>query len=539
MRLTGWMASAAAMAAMLAAPVQRANAGNEFVGGLVGGLIGGAIGSGLANQQRQRPASRARTRTIYVQPGTRRKEAREIQTALNYFGFDAGITDGVLGARSHAAISSYQAFMGYPATGQLSEYEKSLLLGAYHRGVAGGPEVSRIIANSDQGARALLIAQRDGATGTRPSSHAGLPPEVSQAVDEIASSSDPSAEQLLQRAGFIQLADLNGDGNTDYIIDTALAGSSFWCNAEACKVMVFASTPQGYQRNDLLTHAPTPASFACVGATCQLRAEPLQAAPAPPRTDQGEGLMASGQLPDSGATAGLSLPVFDAAPSQTSLRSHCSKVGLLTSANGGYGTVADFSDAGIVLNEQFCLARDHAMARGEDLMAGVVGADANAIAAQCDSFGRSLSPLIDSVAVKPAQAVLADVGRMVLNSAMTPRQLRTSAQICMASGYRNDRMASALGGALILTALGDKPYAELVGHHLQTGFGVAQNSARALEWYGMALNALDQGATPVFAPGQTDRVDVLRRAVVALGGGQAAPIPASDKSVLPLLEFAQ
>jgi peptidoglycan hydrolase-like protein with peptidoglycan-binding domain len=533
-RITG----AAVMTAMLMVPVGRAHAGDEFVGGLVGGLIGGAIGSGIANQQRQKAQTRStRTRTVYVQPratSAQRQEAREIQTSLNYFGFNAGAADGVLGGQSRAAISRYQGYMGYPATGQLSEYEKTMLLGAYHRALAGGAEVNQIIAKSNEGARAVLIAQRDGTTGTRTTGYAGLPMAVSEAVDEVADSSDPSAEQLLQRSGFIQLADLNGDGSTDYIIDTALAGSSFWCNASQCKTMVFASTSDGYRRNDLLLHSPTPASFDCIGGTCQVKA-------APAAQPEANTMMAKAEEPETGATAGLTLPVFNTAPKQKSLSSHCSKVNLLTSANGGFTTVADVSNPDFALSEQLCLTRTYAVARGEDIMASVQGASQAAIEQQCDSFGQSMAVHVGALNAKPPKAVLNDVSGLVLDSGMTPEQLRTTAQICMASGYQSDKMAPALGGALLLTALGERPYAELVGHHLHGGFGTEDNADMALAWYEVAISALDGGAAPVFAPSQADRVEVLRKAALGLAGGDVAmPVPASSTgSSMPVFTLSE
>ena len=533
-----WITAAAVSTALVAVPVQRAQA-DEFVGGLVGGIIGGAIGSGLANQQRKN----TRTRTVYVQPrasSAQRQEAREIQTSLNYFGFNAGAADGVLGRGSRAAISRYQVYMGYPGTGHLSEYEKTLLLGAYHRAVAGGQDVSQMIAKSRDGVRAVLIAQRDGSTGTRTTAYAGLPLEVSQAVDEVADSSDPSAEQLLQRSGFIQLADLNGDGSTDYIIDTSLAGSSFWCNSSQCKTMVFASTSNGYRRNDLLLHSPTADSFDCIGGTCQVKAVPAQ-----PVQQQNQTQLVSTQpqtetQTDSNTLAGLNLPVFNTAPKQKSLSSHCSKISLLTSANGGFTTVADITDPNLALNEQLCLARTYAVARGEDLIDSIQGATPAAIEAQCDTFGESLNGLIASVGSKNPKAVLTDVSNLILTSGMTPEQLRTTAQICMASGYQNDKMPAALGGALLLTALGERPYAELVGHHLHGGFGTTANPDLAIGWYDMALSSLDGGAAPVFAPGQPDRVEVLRRAAMVLAGGDvAAPVPASaTDSNLPVFTLS-
>ncbi|MEO0752542.1 MAG: peptidoglycan-binding domain-containing protein [Pseudomonadota bacterium] len=515
----------------MALPAETVKA-DEFVGGLVGGLIGGAVGAGIVNHQnnqRQRTTT-TRTRTVYVNPqaSAQRAENRQVQTSLNYFGFPAGVADGALGPRSRSAISAYQVYMGFPGTGRLNEYEKSLLLGAYSRAVAGGADIASAIAQSPDGVRAVLKLQRDGTvTPTRTTGYAGLPLVVSQAVDEVANSSDPTAEQLLQRSGFIQLAELNGDGSTDYIIDTGLAGSSFWCNATACKTMVFASTPSGYQRNDLLMHSPTAASFNCIGGSCQVKAQPqtqlasTQTAPSTVPTFQT-------QEP---ATTTAGLPVFNTAPKQKSLASFCSKVNLLTNSNGGFTTVSTMSDPSFTLSEQFCLARTYAMAEGEQLMSTVQGATPQQIEAQCDQFGGLLTAQIASLGSKPAAAVLNDVNGVILNSGMSADQLRTTSQICMASGYKTDNMQTALAGALLLTALGERPVAELVGHHLQGGFGAAESDDLAINWYETALGALDNGSAPVFAPNQLDRIDVLRQATLKLSGADtASSVPTSATS---------
>lgn len=59
------------------------------------------------------------------------------QSALNYFGFPAGTADGVSGRQTRAAISNYQSYLGYPATGQLTDYERSMLQTSYQRAMAG------------------------------------------------------------------------------------------------------------------------------------------------------------------------------------------------------------------------------------------------------------------------------------------------------------------------------------------------------------------------------------------------------------------
>ena len=116
----------------------------------------------------------------------------------------------------------------------------------------------------------MILVVRDEMSGRSPARSAGnygLPGPVAAAVDEIAASSDPNAEQLVQRAGFVQLADMNGDGRTDYILDTSVTGSAFWCSAQACTVQAFLSTPDGYVRNDFQAFNVTPAMFTCTRGT--------------------------------------------------------------------------------------------------------------------------------------------------------------------------------------------------------------------------------------------------------------------------------
>ena len=133
-------------------------------GDLAAGLIGGIIGGALVNQQRAQP------RRATIDPSTRstraaapnpeRQRNREVQTALNYFGFDAGSPDGVLGRRSRSAVSSMEAFLAMPVDGALTSFERDILLGAHTRAISGNPDTVRLISTSPLGARAALQAQR-------------------------------------------------------------------------------------------------------------------------------------------------------------------------------------------------------------------------------------------------------------------------------------------------------------------------------------------------------------------------------------------
>ncbi|AXT36447.1 peptidoglycan-binding protein [Phaeobacter sp. LSS9] len=540
--------AASVLATSGAAPAVADNLGAALVGSIIGGVI---VNEAHKNRARKQPVTRKRT----YSPA--RAQNRETQTALNYFGFPAGSPDGVMGRKSRAAVAQYQGHLGFPATGQLTQYERDFLVSSYSRAQIGGPQVIKAM-QGPNGVRGLLRTWRDEATGTRSASaggygsYGGLPFEVSEAVDEIAASADPSAEQLLQRSGFMQLADLNGDGKNDYMIDTSVSGSSFWCGASHCSVMVFASTPQGYQRNDFMARGVTTANFSCHQGVCRMSDDPapgtVQAgaptpAPAPGDSVGGTVLASAPQAvapapapaPAAGGLAALQLFQQPAPAANTaSLTSHCSKVSLLTSSNGGYMTVSNLRDPELALGEQFCLTRSYAINSGEALVAKVQGVSQAQVDSQCDAFGPVVQPYLAKLGSTGSDTLVSDLQKFVLQSNMSIEQLSNTAGICLFSGYRRDNMEVALGAALIMVGVGQRPYAELIGHHLAQGFGVAKSPEQAQGWYQTAIAALEAGADPVFAPGQPERLALIKAASAGLTGGLAQPVPAaSTAAALP------
>lgn len=123
----------AAMAVGRVQPVYADSLGAGLVGGVLGGIIGGAIVN-EGNKQR----NTTRYVAVPTMSSAQRAQNVEVQTALNYFGFPVGGADGVLGQQSRAQIAQYQAFLGYPATGDLTEFQRSLLVTSYNRAIAAG-----------------------------------------------------------------------------------------------------------------------------------------------------------------------------------------------------------------------------------------------------------------------------------------------------------------------------------------------------------------------------------------------------------------
>ncbi|MCB1406982.1 MAG: peptidoglycan-binding protein [Rhodobacteraceae bacterium] len=516
----------------------RADVGSAIAGGIIGGIIGGAI----QRDQQRRP------RYVVSSGATSaaRQLARDVQTALNHFYFNVGAPDGVLGRQSRAGISQYQAYLSFPVTGELAEFERQVLITAYQRSIAGGAEVTRVVQRHRDGQRGLLEVVRDelrgGGSRARLAGAYGLPPEVADAVDEIAASSDPSAEQLVQRSGFVQLADLNGDGRTDYIIDTSVTGSAFWCNAQACTVQVFVSTPDGYVRNDFQSNSATPAAFECLRSSCRLNdtatvsvatagtSAPAGAVAPPVAAAQPMVQNPTAASPAAAAPAGA-VPNFFGGGSgvqQASLASHCNRVALVTSSNGGYTELNAMVDPLFALNEQFCLARSYAIAEGEALVSQVVGATPQSIAAQCQGLEPLLQSHVAALSVQPRDIVLQGVTQFVLTSGMSGPDLSGTARICLSSGYLTDNQTVAIGSALILVALGEASYGELPGHHLMQGIGASLRRDFAVQWFRSSIPADGTALTEVaFRPGPESRNALIRAAVDGvMGGGQPmAPMP--------------
>ncbi|WP_370400923.1 peptidoglycan-binding domain-containing protein [Sulfitobacter sp. JB4-11] len=422
--------TAAVFAASLAIiPAERveADAGDFIAGAIIGGIVG-------ANAKKQRRTTTRSTRKTYRSKLPSTQEGRNIQASLNYFGFNAGSVDGQLGRRTRNAVSQYQAYLGYPVTGQLSAFEQNLLISSYNRAQAGGYATQQLVASNIDGTRGLLKTYR--------------------------------AEMA---------------GQTTQTVATA----------PSTTIVV---APQGV----------APQAQGTLAATAPAATAPLAGA---------AGLAAAV------APAANALPNFLGAGTQASLASHCNTVSLITNTNGGFTTLASMSDPNVALNEQFCLARTYAIAKSEELVSQIQGFTPDQIAQQCEGFGPAMKDQVASLSLKPRDAVVADVSSFVLGTGMSPAQLAGTARICLGVGYRTDNMDVALGSALLLFAMGEGVYGELMGHHLSQGFGPAKRVDMASAWYEAGLNAADSGAAAVFVPGQPERTEIIRQAAQRVSGG--------------------
>ncbi|MAU52556.1 MAG: hypothetical protein CMN17_09315 [Roseovarius sp.] len=419
---------AALMMSVAALPGTRAAA--DFADGLVGGLVGGAVSGIIVNESaKARERKRTTTTRTYRAPTVSSQQVREEQAALNYFGFPAGTPDGVRGRNTRNAAAQYQAHMGFPATGYLTDYEHQFLVSSYYRAQSGGAATAQLIAQRGQGTRGLLHAYRDEA--------AGLPP-------------------------------------------------------------TYAATPVPQAQSPVMAAIPQAAQVQ----------PPAAAVPA------------AGQAPAAGALPNLMASGGDG----PSLASHCNQVSLVTNSNGGFVTAASLQDARFALNEQFCLARTYAIAEGETMAASLKGITPDQLEEQCRAFGPAMRDHVAALSLKERDEVLEGVRGFVLQTGQSPAQLAGTAKVCLSVGYRIDNMTVALGSGLLLTALGEEAYGELMGHHLNEGFGTTRRPDLAQAWFRAAVEAVEKGATPVFAPGNDGRNALLRRAVFGEGPAEGATV---------------
>ena len=91
--------------------------------------------------RRERPQSNRTYRSGI--PST--SQGAQTQTALNYFGYNAGRVDGQVGRGTRSAIERYQASMGYPVNGyDFQPYQSDFLMQAYYWATSGGQSATQL-----------------------------------------------------------------------------------------------------------------------------------------------------------------------------------------------------------------------------------------------------------------------------------------------------------------------------------------------------------------------------------------------------------
>ena len=479
---TKYIGVAALAATMTTFGVERANADLH-------GAVGAAIilcGTGIANCGGNKQRRTTRQRQSSGISAAQRQQNRDVQSALNAFNFPVGTVDGALGRRSRAAISNYQAYMGWGATGYLDDHQRNTLVDSWNKLQYGG------------GAAYPNMMAREGARGLlRTALNPNYPAQYGDNVQ------GGYGQQQPQYAG---------NGNNQ----------QHWNN-------------NGQQQ---LGHNGQQ-QFGNNGAFQQ----PLQDPNKVFDNTQQASLGNQGQLIDQG-NSGAVQPLKKLAPlslkgsEPVSIAARCELVDLTTQAKGVI-VPSNMTDPNQALSEKFCDARNFSIRTSQYVMSQVSVSEGE-MAGTCGQIQQAMETEMPRLSTQGVADVLLAVGKV--NTALgldDPSTAEIYGQICLGMGYRQDNAKMALAGALILSSAGKTPYSELVGHHIREGFGVSANSAASKPWYESAVSALENGQQPAFEPSTTtERVMIIRKAI-ELGGLRAglAPlpklVPTSNTIVLP------
>ncbi|HIP24025.1 MAG TPA: peptidoglycan-binding protein [Rhodobacteraceae bacterium] len=195
-----------------------------------GGFLSGLFGNNQNNRAQQAANS------------AQRRANRGVQSALNFFGFDAGGLDGILGRKSRTAISDFQTFIGYEATGNLTREERRFLLSAFNEINVDDEALALKISLGLISVQDLLKARAEGGAET---------PEI---LDEAAPDAPLSMRSLcinigangpldLVKAQFCNLRQLAIE-QSDFLLETSLTTTSIAPVISECQSFTTEIQPQ-------------------------------------------------------------------------------------------------------------------------------------------------------------------------------------------------------------------------------------------------------------------------------------------------------
>ncbi|MGI3168688.1 peptidoglycan-binding domain-containing protein [Pseudooceanicola sp. C21-150M6] len=480
---------AATVALSVPANSASADIGKVIIGAAVGGIIGCATGA--LNCKGQKRSSGGGQKT-YRKPQlsqaqiAQRAENKRVQSALNAFGYNVGTADGVFGKNTRRGIGAYQSALGFPGTGELTDYQRQFLLDSHNRAQAQGAYMGQ---DTLRGYYAEQNPQWAAANGFAGNGYAG--------------------NGYAGNGGYT--------GNTGYDANTGYAGNNGYTgNAGYTGNTGYAGNTGNTGGYGTVTTPQVPQTAPTVPGFNTAKAE---------------------------APAGLPplMPKTNALSASASMSDRCDLVDLLSQSNGVI-QASNITDPDQALSEQFCGMRGYAMGVGDQVMTEY-GLDAAAAESQfCGPISNGMMAVSETVATAKPEEIAAKAAaktqELAVTDADTARALGT---ICMSVGYRQDDPSMAMGGALMMIGQGDYAYSEVLGHHLREGFGMPANAQAADPWYRAAIATLEQGGTPAFLPAQSaNRTAVMRGALdmgaTASSGSLPGVVPVSGAPVLPVLK---
>jgi len=220
-----------------------------------------------------------------------------------------------------------------------------------------------------------------------------------------------------------------------------------------------------------------------------------------------------------------SLPSFTFGQTDRSVNEFCNEINVLTAANGGITTPGRVNDSEFALNEQFCLARTHAMAESTSITATIPNMTDAQIEQQCKGLAQVIAPTLGDLTSKRPDQVISETSAILQKSGQPMPQLISGGKVCLGVGYRTDDAQMALASAVLLVSAGQLGYGEAVSHQMREGLGTAKaDPAQADAWMKLALDTVTTTAGTAVMGQSPDRVAVLQDATNGSSSGGALPV---------------
>lgn len=211
--------------------------------------------------------------------------------------------------------------------------------------------------------------------------------------------------------------------------------------------------------------------------------------------------------------AGGAAPVF--------LASACSQTG------GTNVTLAGGAVGGL-LPDQYCRARNVAIADASKLITPVMAQDFERMRGECKSATEQMAAYSGAATTEPVATLSARLIKdfQPLKAQNAVESAVTAYKICLGVGYQEDRADMVLASGLGLVGLGHGGHGEVVAAVLSQGANAAQLTKQAGDWLDYAAGAIEKGAPSLDPTLGADRATILRLASRQMkAGGQNAAMP--------------
>ena len=177
-------------------------------------------------------------------------------------------------------------------------------------------------------------------------------------------------------------------------------------------------------------------------------------------------------------------------PGKGSMAAFCKVTAQRTEANGGTVQPGPEIDMPQAMGEQFCWARRFAIGDTALVESSIPPLSPEQLAADCGSVTGIMAPFVAQLERETPRRIIAQIKSAQKESGERREMVSLAARLCLGTAYRIEDPDMALGAALLVTAMGQIGYGEMVSHHLRQGFGTAPAGSLAIEpWMDLALQS--------------------------------------------------